>query len=129
MLKISELLYLTRLSGYYMTTTASELFNFELTQYLRSAFRSATIGIVRTKGDDMAKRQAAKTKVTEADPLGVLMTSEFVERSFKEAVEEVWEQNCREGLDSYCTIDGKVVAVKPDGTVVPAVFNPKKTKG
>ena len=75
----------------------------------------------------MAKKQTAKTKVPEADPLGDLMTPEFVEKSFKEAVKQVYEQNRQEGLDSYCTIDGKVMAVKPDGTVVPAVFKPKKT--
>lgn len=77
----------------------------------------------------MAKRQAVKIKVPEADPFGDLMTPEFVEKSFKKAVEEVWEQNRQEGLDSYCTVDGKVVAVEPDGTVVPAVFNPKKANG
>jgi hypothetical protein len=94
---------------------------------LRSAFLSATIGIVRTKGDVMAKKQAAKTKAAGDDPLGELMTAEFVETAFKEAVEEVREQNRRDGLDSYCAIDGKVVAVKPDGTIVPVAFNPKKT--
>ncbi|MDR3568613.1 MAG: hypothetical protein P4L43_11365 [Syntrophobacteraceae bacterium] len=111
-----------------MTITENGLFYFELTQHLQSPFRSATIGIVRTQEDAMARKQAAKTKIKEADPFGDLMTADFVEKSFKEAVEEVYEQNRRDGLDSYCTIDGKVVAVKPDGTVVPVV-NPKKING
>ena len=77
----------------------------------------------------MAKRQAAKNKDTEADPLGEIMTAEFVEKSFKKAVEKVWEQQKRDGLDSYGTIDGKLVAVKPDGTIEPVVLNPKNTNG
>jgi hypothetical protein len=77
----------------------------------------------------MAKKQTAKTKVAEPDPIGDLMTPEFIEKSFKKAVEKVWEENRQKGLDSYCAIDGKVVAVKPDGQVEPVTFNPKSTNG
>jgi len=104
------------------------LVNFDLIQHLRLAFQKATIRIDRPREDAMAKKQSAK-KTEERDPFGELMTAEFVEKSFKEAVEEVWEENRRMGLDNYCTKDGKVVAVKPDGTVVPVTLNPKKTNG
>lgn len=70
----------------------------------------------------MAKHPA-KIKDTEVDPFGDIMTPEFIEQSFKKAVNQVWEQNREEGLGSYCTIDGKVVVVKPDGIIEPAVFD------
>jgi hypothetical protein len=99
-------------------STEGIIVNFNLIQHLRSAFQSATIGIVRTKGDDMARKQAAKTKVKEADPLGDLMTAEFIERSFKEAVADVRQSLKEEGLDCYSTVDGKRAAKKPDGRIV-----------
>jgi hypothetical protein len=106
-----------------MATAQNELINFELTQHLRSAFRSATIGIVSAKGNDMAKKQAAK----KTDPFD--LSADFVEGAFQEAVGEVWEQQRRDGLDSYGTIDGKPVVVRPDGRIEPAVLAPKKTNG
>lgn len=70
-------------------------------------------------------KHTAKTKDTEVDPFGDMMTPEFIEKSFKKAVNRVWEQNREQRLDSYCTIGGKVVAVKPDGIIEPAVFDLK----
>ena len=106
--------------------TGSIMVNFDL-RPLQSAFRSVTIGTVRTKGYDMAKKQAAKTKVPEADPLGDLMTAEFVEQAFKEAVDDVRKSLKEEGLDCYGTVEGKRAAKKPDGRIV--LIPEKKTNG
>jgi hypothetical protein len=109
--------------------TEKLLVNANLIQQLRFTVRKTTIKAVRTRGQAMPKRQTAKAKVNESDPVGDIMTAEFVTQAFKEAVEDVWEENRQKGLDSYGTIDGKMVAVKPDGTVEPVVFNPKRTNG
>ena len=47
----------------------------------------------------MAKH-AEKTRDTEADPFGDMMPPEFVEGSFNEAVEAVYERQRRKGQDS-----------------------------
>ena len=65
----------------------------------------------------MAKKQAAK-KTEKIDPLGDLMTAEFIEKSFKEAVADVRQSLKEEGLDCYGTVDGKRAARKPDGRIV-----------
>jgi hypothetical protein len=70
----------------------------------------------------------AKIKDTEVDSFGNIMTPEFIKESFQKAVDQVWEQNREQGLDSYCTIDNKVVAVKPDGTIEPVVFDIKRPR-
>jgi hypothetical protein len=62
----------------------------------------------------MAKKPTPKPKGKESNPLGDLMTPEFIEKSFKKAVKKVWEQNRQKGLDYYGTIDGKIVAVKAE---------------
>lgn len=101
-----------------MLFTEKTVVNFDLRD-LQSAFRSATIGIVRTKEEAMKKGQAVKTKVLpEADPLGELRTPEFVTKSFNEAIEEVRERQRLKGQDSPCAVDGKRAVKKPDGRVV-----------
>ena len=75
----------------------------------------------------MPNKQTAKAKVTKADPFG----SDFAELStetFQEAVEEVWERQKQKKQDSYGTIDGELVTVKPDGRVEPVTFNAKLPK-
>jgi hypothetical protein len=109
-----------------VTQAEGTFLNFPSVQHLRLAFQGATIEKDRTKGDAMTKKQTAKTKSTEADPLGDLMTAEFVGKAFKEAVEEAWEEQREAGLDSYGTIEGKRVAKKPDGRIV---YLPEKTNG
>ena len=76
----------------------------------------------------MPKKPTAKAKATETDPFGpgfVDLSSE----SFREAVKEVWERQKQKGQDSYGTIDGELVAVKPDGRIEPVTFEAKATKG
>jgi hypothetical protein len=68
----------------------------------------------------------SKDQVTAADPFG----PGFVELSteaFREAVEEVWDRQTQKQQDSYGTIDGELVAVKPDGRVEPVTFDAKDT--
>jgi hypothetical protein len=74
----------------------------------------------------MARKHASKNKTPEADPLGDLMTPEFVEQAFKEAVTEARTRLKKNGQDIYYAEGGKIFAEKPDGTVVPVVFNPKR---
>jgi hypothetical protein len=81
---------------------------------------------VRTKGQAMAKKQAVRTRATEIDPLGELMTAEFVEKSFNEAIEEVRERQRLKGQDSPCAVNGKLAVKKPDGRIV---FKSEKTNG
>lgn len=78
----------------------------------------------------MAKKQTPKSKAKEADPLGDLMTPEFVTECFREAVEEALERHRQLGLDSYFgTPDGEVFARKPDGRIEKVDLKPKKTNG
>jgi hypothetical protein len=113
-----------------MISQGNTFLNSGLVRHLRLAFRSATIkNRCAEENNTMAKKQATKTKVEEPDPIGDLMTPEFIERSFKKAVKRALEENRQLGLDSYGTRDGKLVAVKPDGRVEPVVSNPKKNHG
>jgi|GEM_PF-2128789 len=66
----------------------------------------------------MAKKQVAKSKVTEADPLGDLMTEEFVTGSFNEAIADVLARQRRKGQDSPCSVGGRLAVRKPDGRIV-----------
>lgn len=78
----------------------------------------------------MPKKQAVKVKAAEPDPIGDLMTPEFIERSFKKAVVKVHEDLKKEGLDRYFgTPEGEVFAEKPDGRIEKVVFNPPKNHG
>jgi hypothetical protein len=67
-----------------------------------------------------------KTKAAEVDPLGELMTAEFVEKSFNEAIEEVRERQRLKGQDSPCAVGGRLAVKKPDGRIV---FKSEKTDG
>ena len=49
---------------------------------------------------------------------GELMTAEFIEMSFNEAIEEVRERQRRKGQDSPCAVDGRLAVKKPDGRIV-----------
>lgn len=108
-----------------MTITESEFYNFQLTQQLRFVARSATIRAERAKGDSMGKSQAVKT---EDKPNPLDFSAEFVEGCFKDAVKATLEENARLGLDSYGAIDGKLIARKPDGRIVPLAPE-EKTNG
>jgi hypothetical protein len=95
---------------------------------LQFVLGKATIKAVLLGGRAMPKKPTAKAKFTEAEPFG----PGFVELSteaFQEAVAEVWDRQKQKGQDSYGTIDGELVAVKPDGRVEPVTFNAKATKG
>jgi hypothetical protein len=93
------------------------------------------------------RKKQAKAKVTEAEVIKALIGSwekpslanvtaaepfgpGFVELSieaFREAVQEVWDRQTQKKQDSYGTIDGELVAVKPDGRVEPVTFEVKDT--
>jgi hypothetical protein len=76
----------------------------------------------------MPKKPTAKAKVTATDPFGPGFV-ELSTESFREAVAEVWERQKQKEQVSYGTIDGELVAVKPDGQVEPVRFAIKAIKG
>lgn|GEM_PF-5817957 len=79
------------------------------------------------KGDRMGKKRKPE-KTQSDDPLGDLMTAEFADRTFQEAVAEARRKLKEAGRDIFFGKEGKVYAEKPDGTIV-LVRDPKNTNG
>lgn len=79
------------------------------------------------EGDTMTKKRKPG-KTDRGDPLGDLMTGEFVLDAFREAAVEECRKLKEAGLDVYFGKDGKVYAEKPDGRIV-LVQDPKKING
>lgn len=86
---------------------------------------TAKVKVKEAEASGPAKKPRRRPKKKAPDPLVGPDFAAFSTEAFQEAVAEVWARQQRQGQDSYGTVDGELVAIKPDGRVEPVRFEVK----